>query len=315
MLPLRIDNLNKTFTSGWLPFGPRTSFTAVNNVSFELGQGEILGLLGPNGAGKTTIIQMLLGVLKPTSGNISYFGQDFFQHEAAIMKKVAHASGYDKLPGRLTVHENLVIFSRLYGVRQPMRNEKIKELLTFFGIWDLRDKATASLSAGQSTRVMLTKAFLSDPQIVLLDEPTAALDPDVSKEVRAFILEQRKQRGVSVLFTSHNMDEVTELCDRVLILKQGSIIANNTPEKLAATVKIAKVHLVITQGLDCLIKYLGDQHFKFVVHGHEIEIEVEETGISKFLTALAQQEIEYAQVSIDKPSLEDYFLTIMNKSK
>lgn len=187
MTILSVHNLTKTFTSGIWPFTQR-SYTAVNAISFELKGGEIVGLLGPNGAGKTTTIQMLLGTLTPSDGHIAYFDHDFATHRIALLHKVGYASGYDRLPARLTVSENLDIVGRIYGIPEPRRSERIRELLTFFGMGDKADVQTGGLSAGQMTRVMLAKAFIADPEVVLLDEPTASLDPDIAPEVlRAFL--------------------------------------------------------------------------------------------------------------------------------
>ena len=230
---LKVDQLTKTFVSGLWPFQKQQIHTAVNNISFQLKKGEILGFLGPNGAGKTTTIQMLLGTLTPSSGAITYFGVDFAKQRVLALKKIGYASGYDRLPARLTVIENLDIVGRIYNISEPQCKQQIEKLLHSFGIWDLRSRQTGTLSAGQATRVMLAKAFIANPEIVLLDEPTASLDPDVAHEVRQFILKQRQELQTAVLITSHNMDEVTELCDRVLVLKNGTIIADNTPELLA----------------------------------------------------------------------------------
>lgn len=152
MSVLKVSNLTKTFTSGLWPFKTQQSYTAVNDISFELGRGEILGLLGPNGAGKTTTIQMLLGTLTPSSGSITYFGDDFARHRVASLRRIGYASGYDKLPARLTVMDNLDVIGRIYGIHQPQCAQQIEKLLKFFGIWDKRDASTGSLSAGQATR-------------------------------------------------------------------------------------------------------------------------------------------------------------------
>jgi ABC-type multidrug transport system ATPase subunit len=154
--------------------------TAVDRLSFSLGRGEILGLLGPNGAGKTTTIQMLLSALEPTSGRIAYFGESLKSARALILGQVGFASAYSRLPARLTVAENLDVFGRLYGLPAGQRKARIQELLSKFGVWDLRKRTTERLSSGQVTRVMLAKAFLARPRVVLLDEPTASLDPDIA---------------------------------------------------------------------------------------------------------------------------------------
>jgi ABC-2 type transport system ATP-binding protein len=307
---LKVQKLTKVFSSGCWPFSTPKSYTIVDNISFDLPKGEILGFLGPNGAGKTTTIQMLLGTLTPTSGSIDYFGKDFAQHRMEILKKVSYASGYDKLPARLTVWENLDVVGRIYGLRQPMRNKKIEELLKYFGMWSMSSKEFGSLSAGQATRVMLAKAFLPDPEIVLLDEPTASLDPEAAQSVRHFVLAQKKERGVSVLVTSHNMDEVTEICDRVLVLKNGSIIANNTPEQLAQSISNARINLMVSEGLESLMVMVRNKNLVHHMHEHSIEIDIAEHAIAPFLGDLAEQRIMYSRISIDKPTLEDYFLSI-----
>lgn len=310
MAVLKVNNLTKIFTSGFWPLKKPESYTAVNSVFFELNKGEILGFLGPNGAGKTTTIQMLLGTLTPTSGSITYFGADYVQYRIQALKRIGYASGYDKLPARLTIIENLDIIGRIYDIAQPARIKQIEKLLKLFGIWHLRDKQTGTLSAGQATRVMLAKAFICDPDIVLLDEPTASLDPDIAHEVRQFILAQRAERGTSILITSHNMTEVTELCDRVLVLKNGTIIADNTPESLAQSISKVRVRLTISDNLDRILAYLRDTHLTYTAQAANITIEIDEQAIAPFLVYLAELKVIYSEISIDKPTLEDYFLSI-----
>src|SRR3990167_11544942 len=189
---LKVTNITKQFKTKAWPWQRAKTHMAVNQISFALQPGEILGFLGPNGAGKTTTIQMLLGTLQPSSGTISYFGQNFAQHRIAALRRIGYVSGYDRLPARLTVSENLDIVGRIYNLSAAQRAQQIAKLLQVFRIEDLRDRPTGTLSAGQATRVMLAKAFIANPEIVLLDEPTASLDPDVAQQVRQFILQQRQ---------------------------------------------------------------------------------------------------------------------------
>ncbi|HVX00908.1 MAG TPA: ABC transporter ATP-binding protein [Candidatus Babeliaceae bacterium] len=306
--PLEVQNLTKSFfKTSWFLHKSET-FTAVNNISFNLQEGEILGLLGPNGAGKTTTIHMLIDILTPTSGTIVYFGKDFLRYRSNIFKSLAYASGYDKLPGRLTVWENLDIFGRLYGISYPERYRRIKVLLERFALDRFSNKSTATLSAGQATRVMLAKAFLPNPKIVLLDEPTATLDPEVAQEVRRFILEQKEQEGTSIIFTSHNMAEVTELCDRVLMIKSGTIIADSNPAKLAASVKKARLQLIITEGQNKLLLYLQEKQIPHNQEAHQVNMEIDEALVGELLVTIARQGISYSHITLDKPTLEDYFL-------
>lgn len=310
-LVLQVQDLSKVFhTKSWFKKESKI-FTAVNHISFGLKQGEILGFLGPNGAGKTTTIQMLLSTMTPTSGKILYFGKDFSTNRSDILQHVSFASAYAKLPGRLTVYENLDLYASIYGLSLAKRQENIKKFLMFFDMWNLKDREAGGLSAGQTTRIMLAKAFMIEPKIVLLDEPTASLDPDIAMVVREFVIEQRKEYGVSILFTSHNMSEVTEVCDRVLMLKNGNIIADNTPEQLAASISSCRVSLFVPDSLDKATEFLGQRELIYKIEEKSIVIEVDEHKISDLLIDLARNNITYAQISIEKPSLEDYFLHIV----
>lgn len=232
---LSVQQLTKTFPRKRKQDKP---FTAVDNVSFSMAEGEIVGLLGPNGAGKSTTIAMLLGALTPTSGTITMFGKNFLTHRSECAQEITFASSYIKLPWRLTVYENLRVYSLLYGIKRADFVKRIEKLLKHFGVWEQRYKAMSELSAGQITRIMLAKAFMPYPKLALLDEPTASLDPDIAHEVRAFIQDQQKEYGTTILYTSHNMNEVTELCKRVLFLKAGKIIAEDSPENLAKSAAV-----------------------------------------------------------------------------
>jgi len=307
---LKVENLTKIFLTGYKIFNNLQKHLVVNDVSFQLNKGEILGLLGPNGSGKTTTIQMLLGTLLASSGSIKYFGQDFSQSPCKFLKKIGYASGYDRFPARLTILDNLDVVGRIYGITQPELNNRIERLLKYFGIWDIRNQQAGSLSAGQVTRVMLAKAFLLDPEIVLLDEPTASLDPEIAYQVRQFILAQRQEKNVSILITSHNMAEVAEICDRVIVLKKGEIIANETPDLLMKSILKVHVHLTISQRIDYLIKYLQESKIIHSIQDNNVTVEIDEHDIAKFIIDLGSLNIIYSSISIDKPTLEDYFLSI-----
>ena len=204
--------------------------TAVNGISFEIYQGEILGILGPNGAGKTTTIQMLLGVTTPTDGQIRIFGLDLARNREEILGRVNFSSTYVSLPQSLTVRENLRVFAQLYQVRNS--REKIDHLLSVFEILHLRDTVTRKLSTGQLTRVSLVKALLNDPKILFLDEPTASLDPDIADKTRSLLKSIRAQSGLTILYTSHNMKEMEEMSDRIIFLDKGKIISTGTPAEI-----------------------------------------------------------------------------------
>ena len=208
--------------------------TAVDGISFALRRGEILGLLGPNGAGKTTTLQLTLGLTTPTAGEIRIFGLELARHRREILQRVNFSSTYVALPSNLTVWENLNVFARLYGLRRP--RQKIEELLDLLEIPRATlDRPTGSLSSGQQTRLNLAKALVNDPEILFLDEPTASLDPDIAAKVRDVLRRVRSERGVSLLYTSHNMPEVESLCDRVIFLAAGRIAAEGTPAEVLAS--------------------------------------------------------------------------------
>lgn len=314
---LSVRNLTKVYKPGFVfPWQKQGEpFVAVDHIDFDLHEGEILGLLGPNGAGKTTTIQMLLSTLTPSNGSIKYFGKELKENRSEILGNVSFASTYIRLPNRLTVFENLDIYGRLYGIPTAERKHRIKKFLSFFGVWGQRDRLMSGLSAGQTTRVMLAKAFLGYPKVALLDEPTASLDPDISHEVREFVLSQRKEHGVSILFTSHNMDEVSEVCDRVMFLSGGRIIADDTPELLAKSVSTASVSLVVGDGLKRTIAYCSDQGLGFKVEGRSIAIDIDEQNVARLLMELAKVGVHYSQISIDKPTLEDYFIQLARTGK
>jgi len=203
---------------------------AVSQVSFEIYQGEILGLLGPNGAGKTTIMQMLLGLLIPTAGEIRILGMDLTGNREAILSQVNFSSAYVAMPYSLTVIENLTVFARLYGIREP--KAKIEALLKTFEMETIRTTLTGTLSSGQITRLCLAKALLNEPKILFLDEPTVSLDPDMADKTRRLLKGLRNSMGLTILYTSHNMREMEEMCDRILFLSKGRLIAAGTPQEL-----------------------------------------------------------------------------------
>jgi ABC-2 type transport system ATP-binding protein len=204
--------------------------TALNSLSFRVCRGDILGLLGPNGAGKTTAIHCMLGLITPSSGSIRILGLDISRYRRKILSQVNFSSAYTALPSNLTVRENLLVFSRLYGIKSA--REKIESLLELFEIEETIDRLTGSLSSGQLTRLNLCKAFLNNPEILFLDEPTASLDPDIAAKVRERLLELQRQRGLTMIYTSHNMREVEQMCDRVIFLAKGSIVMQGSPAEI-----------------------------------------------------------------------------------
>ncbi len=217
---LQVDNLTKQFNG----------FTAVNRVSFEVRAGEIVGLLGPNGAGKTTIIQMLLTLLSPTEGSIEVFGKNLEHHREELLSQMNFAAPYSTLPYNLTPKENLTVFSFLYGVSN--QEKKAEFLLREFNLTALTNEKTGRLSSGEQMRLVLAKAFVNNPKLLLLDEPTTSIDPAIARELRSKIHKFMRQNGGAILWTSHNMREIETMSDRIIFLSRGKIVADDTPQNL-----------------------------------------------------------------------------------
>jgi ABC-2 type transport system ATP-binding protein len=217
---LQIDSVVKRFGE----------FTVVDGVSLEVAAGEVVGLLGVNGAGKTTIMNMILGLTTPNGGAITVFGKDLAAHRISILQRTNFCTTYAHLPSNLKVWQNLRVFAGLYGVKNP--GEKIDELLDLLEIDHLRNSVTGRLSSGEGTRVNLAKALLNEPELLLLDEPTASLDPDIADKVRKLVTRLQTERAPAILYTSHNMRDIEEVCGRILFLHEGRVLAEGTAEEI-----------------------------------------------------------------------------------
>jgi ABC-2 type transport system ATP-binding protein len=217
---IEVINLSKTYKSK----------QAVNNISFKINENEIVGLLGPNGCGKTTTIGMMLGLLKPTNGQVLINGMDIEKNKISLLHKMNFISPYIELPKKLTVRQNLLVYGKLYNVNNL--NEQINYLSNKLRLNKLLDNVTGELSSGQKNRVSLAKALINNPAVLLLDEPTASLDPETGDFVRTFLENYKKENKISVLLASHNMDEVKRLCSSVLMMKGGVIVDSGSPDHL-----------------------------------------------------------------------------------
>jgi len=204
--------------------------TAVDGISFSVAGGSVTALLGGNGAGKTTTISMLLGLLLPTSGSVHLLGEDMVRHRYRVLPRINFSSPYVDLPHRLTVRQNLTVYGHLYGVAGLAG--RIAELAAELELQAIMERPAGQLSAGQKTRVALAKALLNHPEILLLDEPTASLDPDTADWVRTYLNDYRRRSGATILLASHNMTEVERICDHVLIMKGGRIVDSGAPAEL-----------------------------------------------------------------------------------
>ena len=217
---LEIINLSKTYNTKY----------AVKNISFKLGLNEIIGILGPNGCGKTTTIGMILGLLKPTTGKVLINGIEIESHRVDLLNELNFISPYIELPKKLTVKQNLEVYGRLYDVKKL--KAKIEYLCEKLRLYEFLNKITGELSSGQKNRVSLAKSIINDPTVLLLDEPTASLDPETGDFVRSFLEEYQREKKTSILLASHNMSEVERLCSSVLMMNKGSIIDQGTPTEL-----------------------------------------------------------------------------------
>jgi ABC-2 type transport system ATP-binding protein len=243
---LRVQELTKAFNA----------VVAVDRLSLNIARGEIVGILGANGAGKTTTLQMILGLIRPTSGRIEIFGQELERHRIEILRRMNFSSVGVNLPMNLRVSQNLWIFAKLYGVKDAWR--RIDALLNLLEINHLRDAITGRLSSGEASRVNLCKALLNRPELLLLDEPTASLDPDMADKVRKMLRRVQQEDGVAMLYTSHNMRDIEEICDRLLFLHNGRLMTEGAPSQVLEQfrtrsleevfIRIARSGEVVTDG-------------------------------------------------------------------
>ena len=217
-ISIEIKNLNKHYNN----------IEAVKNINFTINKGSIVGLLGPNGCGKTTTIGMMLGLIKPSSGTVFINGQNIEseKNRTKILEKMNFISPYVELPKKLTVEENLKVYGKMYGAKNL--KDKISDLMKQLNLSEFKTRKTGELSSGQKNRVSLAKALINDPEILLLDEPTASLDPDVGDYIRTYIESYASKKGATILLASHNMNEVERLCNEVMMMKNGEIIDKGT---------------------------------------------------------------------------------------
>lgn len=299
---LKVQNLFKIYGS----------YTAVDNISFAIQKGEVLGFLGPNGAGKTTTIQILLGITKHNGGSIFYFDKEFSKHREYCLQRINFTSAYNNLQGKITVKENLNVYANLYGVKN--HKQKIAKLVEYFEIPHLLDKIFWNLSAGQRTRVNLVKSLINDPELILMDEPTASLDPDIADKTLTLIEKLKKERELTILFTSHNMNEVTRICDNVIFLDHGKIVAEDTPINLTKRIGSAKLRLMFEGSKEEFKSYLDSHKLTYDFSSiNTVIIETEEKLIPKLIFGISKTDIYITDIEVEKPTLDDVFLEIARK--
>lgn len=301
---LEVENLVKNYKN----------FRAVDGISFVVPKGKVIGFLGPNGAGKTTTIQMLLGITERSAGSVKYFGQDFFTHKKESLQRINSTSAFNTLLGRISVMENLVVFAGLYQVKNP--KAKIMDLVKHFDAEDLLSQRYWDLSSGQKTRVNLIKSLLNDPELLLMDEPTASLDPDITDKTLTLIEELKESRNLSILYTSHNMEEITRICDEVVFIDHGKIVAQDTPLNLTKRIKGSELRLIFENKKEVLENYLKQERQEFSFSNENtVVIETTESLIPKIIFGLDKKGVKITDIEVEKPNLEDVFLEIARKDK
>jgi ABC-2 type transport system ATP-binding protein len=297
---LEVDQLTKDYGR----------FRAVDHVSFTLEKHRIVGLLGPNGAGKTTTIQMLVGITLPNGGSIRYFGMDLHRNRDKCLQRINFSSSYNMLQSRISVWENLIVFAHLYRVHSP--EQKIRDMGAYFGITHLMGQRFMTLSAGQKTRVNLVKALLNDPEIILMDEPTASLDPDIADRTLSLIESLRESRDLAIVYTSHQMDEVTRICDEVIFLDHGRIVAHDTPTGLTARIQNAEVRVRFTGDSQLVVDALKERFPELkLTHQDTVVVTTDQDHIPHVIFAIGNAPgVHVVDIDIRKPTLEDVFLQI-----
>lgn len=287
------------------------SVEALRGITFTVERGEFFGLLGPNGAGKSTTINILLGLILADGGSIRVFDTDFAAQPVAIRRRMNVAAALTSMNGVLTVRENLGVYGRIYGVKKI--KTRIDELLERFEIRDLADTKLQYLSSGQHTRVTLCKGFLNDPELLLLDECTVGLDPDIAEKTRRALKQVQRDKKTTVLFTSHNMSEVEELCGRIAFLSQGEILRIDTAERITRLIpqQILEVHFQPGADLSHLVFADGvPQAEPGAADSLRFRLDDPEQQLDPLLRRLAQAEARVVDLQLKRPTLEDVFIKV-----
>jgi len=299
---LSVKNLVKTFPA------KKGRVTAVDNISFNVKKGEFFGLLGVNGAGKSTTTNILSGLMTADSGQINIFGKDFAKHEEEIKSRSNVATAYYGFNHRLTIMQNLKIYARLYNVKRE--KEKITELAEKFAIKRLLNTQMRALSSGETTRAVLTKSLLNDPELLFLDECTVGLDPDMAEITRDVLKNYNKERQCTVLFTSHYMQEVEDLCQRIAFMNQGKIVKIGTSAELLKELEKQKVTLHFSRNKDQAKKILHEAGIEFTENKGQFDFYIENRKriIYPILENLIKNKVVFDNIHLEKPTLEDYFI-------
>jgi ABC-2 type transport system ATP-binding protein len=305
-MAIRVDQLTKQFND----------LVAVDHVSFEIQKGEIFGLLGPNGAGKTTIISMLATVLKPSSGSAEVNGIDVQKDEDGVRKSIGIVFQDQSLDEELTAWENMDLHGRMYRVPKDIRNNRISELLQLVGLQDRKDDIVKTFSGGMRRRLEIARGLLHHPVVLFLDEPTLGLDPQTRNHLWEYISALSREKGITIILTTHYMEEADRLCDRVAIIDHGKIIVLDTPQNLKNSIG-GDVITINSPDPAAIVGVLNEPWVSHLEqHDGQVTISLEnaERHVSSIVTLLNQKKIEIDNLSIRKPTLEDVFLNFTGKT-
>jgi ABC-2 type transport system ATP-binding protein len=303
MYALKVSNLRKNFK------GKNKMVKAVDNLSFQVKKGEIFGLLGVNGAGKSTTLNMLCGLILPDSGKIQMFGKDFFKHDEELRNQFNLATAYYTLSSNLTVKQNLKVFARLYNVKNTQK--KIKELTEKFLFSQHINTRVRSLSSGEKTKLVLIKSLLNDPKLLFLDECTAGLDPDVAEVVRDHLIEYNKKTKCTIIFTSHYMQEVEQMCDRIAFMDKGKIVKIGKAKDLINELETQNIQIHFSKQIEKAKQILKNENIKFEILEKGVlsfQVKNREKIIYPLLEKFVKANIPFDDLYLNKPTLEEYFI-------
>jgi ABC-2 type transport system ATP-binding protein len=305
---IKAEGIFKTFRSGWWK---KREKEALKGVDLQIEEGEIFGILGPNGAGKTTLLSILCTLLLPDRGKVHILGMDGMHDEQQIREKVNVVSGNANFLWSLTVKENLHYYGMLYGLTGKERETKVESLIDLFKMKEYLNIPFDELSTGMKQRLSLAKSLINDPEVLFLDEPTVGLDPDVSIRIRDEILSIHKQKGITILLTTHNMKEAENLCGRIAFLKEGRIVTTGTAEALKRMVRIGDRLRIEFEGTiheDELLRADGVINFTISNSLCEIMVDDGERRLGNLIALLSQGGVQIKKVSLGQTDLEDVFI-------
>lgn len=302
---VEVKNLKKTYEKGsWKPWKDGRETKALRGIDFEVKEGEIFGIVGPNGAGKTTLVNILSGLLYKDTGSVKIFGKETKKNREALADRMNVSTAYSKLSGNLTVEENLKVFAKIYGVEN--RKQKINQVLQLFEIKDLRAKKIYHLSAGQKTRANLAKSFINQPEVLLLDEATAGLDPHIADVTRKAIREINEKHDTTIIITSHDMEDIDSLSDRMMFLHQGEILRTGTPDKLKTDIHVKVLEVTVDEVNDEFEELID--HLEGDLEGETGKVKIEEEKhIIEILDRISEIDVTVIDIEAKNPDLNEVF--------